>query len=293
MSSCAVGNCKDYSRVTKGNNIKYLRFPKDENIAKKMDCCLSEILNLRQLVVFLYEYCYILARICSVHFEKNCFEVPLKERLLNCEKANRRHLKPDPISTLILPKNYKRPRNASKEREGERKENKEEIDDLRKKIRILEEENNELRRKVKEAEISTEQRYEATLLKVFTKGQIKKLKCSAKDKRIRWSPEDITSAISLRSVSPKAYRYLKVNNYPLPALSTLRKWVTDFEIQEGFLENVISLMKTKAGDFNPIDRLCVLSLDEMYISKKVDIDKKVEGVVGPHKSCKTVMVRGL
>ncbi|VEN37621.1 unnamed protein product [Callosobruchus maculatus] len=135
------------------------------------------------------------------------------------------------------------------------RENKEEINALQNKIRRLEEENNELRRKVKEAEISTEQRYEAILSKVFTKGQIKKLKCSAKDKRIRWSPEDISSAISLRSVSPKAYRYLKANNYPLPALSTLRKWVSDWlqTISRGSLlypnEQLWEVVKTMDEEF--------------------------------------------
>nr|CAI5846636.1 unnamed protein product [Callosobruchus analis] len=72
MSSCAVGNCKNYSRVTKGSNRKYFREDK-------------------------------------INLNNGSFEVPLKERLLNCEKANSRHLKPNAIPTLNSLKNYKRP----------------------------------------------------------------------------------------------------------------------------------------------------------------------------------------
>jgi len=35
----------------------------------------------------------------------------------------------------------------------------------------------------------------------------------------QWSPEDIASSITLRSVSPKAYCYLRNKlNYPLPGI---------------------------------------------------------------------------
>lgn len=60
-----------------------------------------------------------------------------------------------------------------------------------------------------------------TLRKVFTPGQIAIL-MSSTTSRVRWSAEDIMSAISLRSLSPKAYKYLKnVKNIPLPCLTTL------------------------------------------------------------------------
>ncbi|KAL3271835.1 hypothetical protein HHI36_022305 [Cryptolaemus montrouzieri] len=46
----------------------------------------------------------------------------------------------------------------------------------------------------------------------------------------RWTPENIASAISLRSVTPKGYRYLRKNGHPLPALSTLRKWAATISV---------------------------------------------------------------
>lgn len=69
-----------------------------------------------------------------------------------------------------------------------------------------------------------------SLQKVFTPGQIKVVMSSEK-RRVNWSSEDIISAIMLRSLSPKAYRFLRnVKEMPLPSESTLRKWVSSFNI---------------------------------------------------------------
>lgn len=55
------------------------------------------------------------------------------------------------------------------------------------------------------------------LKKIFTPGQIKILMSSRHNVRIRWSSEDIISAIALRLLSPKAYTYLKsVKKIPSP-----------------------------------------------------------------------------
>lgn len=168
-----------------------------------------------------------------------------------------------------------------------------ELDQLREKIKMLEKQNEQLQQQVRAIQDSTLQKYEHALATVFTPGQIKKLLDLEKGKKIRWSPEDIASAISLRSVSPKAYRYLKANNYPLPALSTLRRWASTFDLSPGILKNVTSLLQKKSSDLTDTDRICVLSFDEVYMSNKIDIEKKQERVVGPHTKCQTVMARGL
>lgn len=60
---------------------------------------------------------------------------------------------------------------------------------------------------------------------VFTPGQVKKI-VSANKSRIKWTIEDIISAIALRSVSARAYNYLRgVQKIPLPCVATLRNWV--------------------------------------------------------------------
>lgn len=87
---------------------------------------------------------------------------------------------------------------------------KEEKRNVLKEKEILEQQNEQLRQKQADA-IPIE-----VLRKVFTSGQIAKLKSST-NSRIRWSSEDIVSAISLRAVSSKTYRYLRnVKKMPLP-----------------------------------------------------------------------------
>lgn len=66
------------------------------------------------------------------------------------------------------------------------------------------------------------------LRKVFTPGQIRSL-MSSRNIRIKWSSEDIISAIALRSLSPKAYTYLRsVKKILLPCAATLHNWIASF-----------------------------------------------------------------
>lgn len=81
------------------------------------------------------------------------------------------------------------------------------------------------------------------LKQVFTPGQIKIL-LNPQKKRAVWSSEDIASAISLRSVSPKAYRYLRnVTKIPLPGLSTIRRWASKIKINMGVLTSILHCME--------------------------------------------------
>lgn len=67
-----------------------------------------------------------------------------------------------------------------------------------------------------ESEINFEHKFKEKLSHLFTETQISQL-LNKKKKVAKWNAEDISSAISLRSVSPKAYRYLREKKqYPLP-----------------------------------------------------------------------------
>lgn len=129
------------------------------------------------------------------------------------------------------------------------------------------------------------------LRKVFTPGQIKKL-MSPNDVRIRWSSEDITSAIALRSLSAKTYRYLRdVKKIPLPCVATLQNWCIAFNVPPGILKDVLKIMKEK--DLTITEKLTVLTFDEIYISNKLDLERKEQKIYGPHKTCQFIMARGL
>ncbi|XP_071645677.1 uncharacterized protein [Temnothorax longispinosus] len=87
------------------------------------------------------------------------------------------------------------------------------------------------------------------LKRIFTPKQIDVLMSNERKKRVKWGLEDISAAIMLRSLSPKAYCFLKENHYPLPGLSTLRNWASRMELKEGILSDVVFLMKKKAPSF--------------------------------------------
>jgi len=61
-----------------------------------------------------------------------------------------------------------------------------------------------------------ETRFNDLLNKLFSPTQISQILHPTR-KVYKWLPEDISSAITLRSISPKAYRYLRnKKQYPLP-----------------------------------------------------------------------------
>ncbi|XP_018407330.1 PREDICTED: uncharacterized protein LOC108783259, partial [Cyphomyrmex costatus] len=79
--------------------------------------------------------------------------------------------------------------------------------------------------------------------KVFTPGQIKVL-LSENRARIRWSAEDISSALALRAKSGLAYKYLReVIHIPLPCETVLRDWTANFKVPPGILHSVLGIMK--------------------------------------------------
>lgn len=129
--------------------------------------------------------------------------------------------------------------------------------------------------------------------KIFSQGQIRMILNPSLCK-MKWSSEDITHAISLRCVSPKAYRYMKhVLQIPLPGLSTLRRWASTIDVESGILFSVLHCMIARKKSMLDIERLVVLTFDEIYINDKIAIDRKLEKVIGPHKTCQCVMVRSL
>lgn len=87
--------------------------------------------------------------------------------------------------------------------------------------------------------------FDFVLSSFFSSGQIQAIHLGAEWKnKIRWSPEDISNAISLQSVSPKAYRYLSIKcNFPLPSVSTLCRWAQKMTFKSGFIEEVFAVMK--------------------------------------------------
>lgn len=141
MPNCAVATCNNYTRNTVGKEIKYFRFPRDNDTRKKWinACRRHDIINLKNgnytLIAFVYKIHWIkilLACICSAHFTPDCFAEPtFKETFLNYQ-SNKQGLKVDVIPTLNMPGN-KRTNNDTTRcnwMAKRRKNNRESIDNL-------------------------------------------------------------------------------------------------------------------------------------------------------------------
>lgn len=144
------------------------------------------------------------------------------------------------------------------------------------KINILEEEKENMKK---------------SLNHIFTKGQLEKI--FNKNKKLqRWTFEDISAAICLHFSGPRAYRYMYNKlKYPLPSISSLKRWSSKLCVKPGVLKAVLKLMEKK--DFDEKQRLCILSFDEISVKSVYEYDKLNDVVINPHKSVQVVMARGL
>lgn len=107
------------------------------------------------------------------------------------------------------------------------------------------------------------------LRRIFTPGQVKKL-MSPMNRRIIWTIEDIRSVVALRSVSSKAYVYLrKVQKIPLPCIATLKQWIANFTIKPGVLTDVLYIIKLQGQNLSTPQKLTVLTFDEIYVANKI------------------------
>ena len=110
---------------------------------------------------------------------------------------------------------------------------------------------------------------------VFTIGQINKLLHPEKTV-IKWNSEDIASAIALRSISPRGYRYLRNKNFPLSTLSTLWKKADALVLDTGVIQAILNVMENKGKELPEHEKRCILSFDEIYISQDIEIDRQKE-----------------
>lgn len=78
--------------------------------------------------------------------------------------------------------------------------------------------------------------------------------------------------------------------FPLPDLSTLRRWAMSLRIEDGFLEDVFTIMKTASKTLGKWEHL-VCILDEMSISSKLELDVKNDQIIGLCSTAQVMMVR--
>jgi len=127
------------------------------------------------------------------------------------------------------------------------------------------------------------------LLGIFTSRQISKLK--AGEKRLMWTEDDIAQSITLYSASAKLYKLLYRKKFPLPAIRTLQKWAQKVDINNGLLKPVFKILSA-AKDMSELQKVYILSYDEMIIRKSYCWDKSKDTTLAPHGKVQVAMIRG-
>jgi transcriptional regulator with XRE-family HTH domain len=112
-------------------------------------------------------------------------------------------------------------------------------------------------------------------IECFLKGSWQRVK--------KWTQDDICQALTIRLISRRAYKYLRTNRIlPLPGISTLEKYFRDFTIEEGYLESVAKLLRTKLTTMEDWEKVCVISFDGIHLTSDVSYDQRHDQIVGQH-----------
>nr|AAK54378.1 repressor [Drosophila subsilvestris] len=157
-----------------------------------------------------------------------------------------------------------------------------EKESLRKQLRLMEKEMLSLRQQLGEY-----QELEKSLGKIFTETQISILKSGGK--RALFNATDMSAAICLHTAGPRAYNHLYRKGFPLPSRATLYRWLTD--VNAGTLDVVIDLMENE--EIPEVDKLCVLSFDEIKVAAAFEDDSSADVVYEPSNYVQLAIARGL
>lgn len=110
----------------------------------------------------------------------------------------------------------------------------------------------------------------------------------------KWNGEDIAKAVTFRSLSPKAFRFIREKwKFPLPSSATISRWVSNLNVEPGVLQPVLNMLHHKCSTMSQNDRLCVISFDETSLSQDWSYDMGTDTLYDPKSKLQCVMLRGL
>lgn len=150
---------------------------------------------------------------------------------------------------------------------------------------------NDLKRKLQRCQKSPLQKQNIRLKRqIFASSQEKVLAGF----KVTWPVSDIVKGLSLLSISRKAYRIVRENwQIPLPCERTLQKWLHQYRMTPGILRPVTQLLQDQTADLTQMQKICILSFDEMSICAQVDWDKTTDTIYGPHSKVQVLMASGI
>lgn len=108
--------------------------------------------------------------------------------------------------------------------------------------------------------------------KCFSEEQIKALQSNIK---IKWSNEAISQALRMRfALGFHGYNYLRLHcKYPIPHYSTVTRRIRNIKIDFGIFNDLLDPLKCKISGLYSSAKDCIVSVDELKISGKLNYDK--------------------
>ena len=100
------------------------------------------------------------------------------------------------------------------------------------------------------------------------------------NRRFTKDEKDLVKRLNYYSAS--AYRHMRKAGLKLPAMSSIRKWIGEYDIKPGFSDAIYDKLKEKMNDLPPEQRICGLKWDEFSCKKFEEYSKYcdlIEGLV--------------
>lgn len=95
-----------------------------------------------------------------------------------------------------------------------------------------------------------------------------------------WSQEERSLFLKIQYKSPSAYESLKKMGFVAPGESTIRNWYNQIPFDTGLSKEMVKIIKDKLEDMNPINRKCILLLDEMTIKNNLQYNERYDQIFG-------------
>ena len=117
-----------------------------------------------------------------------------------------------------------------------------------------------------------------------------------KKKVYKYSSENISEAIVLRSISKKAYEKCRKNKMtflPLPTLKTLNRRISHFSCAPGIQNELFNLIRYKLSTEDTFNQESVIMFDEMQLQECTNYNGRLKILFENNKKVQVVLLRGL
>ena len=127
----------------------------------------------------------------------------------------------------------------------------------------------------------------ASVREIYNEDQIKKM-CN-RNSNINYDLKTIQDSIQLYlAVGNSGYEFLRSKKHPYPHATTLRRHMAEISFEPGVLDDFFRFLKLKAEKMSPEEKKCCLSIDEMSLQPKYELDtstkKRIGGITVPQSS---------